>query len=92
MSKYIDGVAKALCQLDDKDIAVLLKGTDPTQARMIEAGLRMLRQRQNQPVKDVLPVLLDAMWQNGLRECVEAGLKCLSEGRPPWQPHPTVAL
>ncbi len=59
---------------------------------MLAEAVRLRRQRRDRPAMAVLPDLLDAMWQNGLREQVEAALKHLAKGYPPWQADPDLSM
>lgn len=85
IAKHVNDVVAALRTLDDDDIAYLLKKVSPERARILKAGFETLRQHPDKTAVDLLPQVLDAAWEAGLRETVKTGLESLTRGSPPWQ-------
>ena len=77
-------VAQFLREADDGDvqaIATLLPGDAAMQFKRSVAGLQKNR---NQPVEKALPAFLDALWKDGLRDCVKASLEALDRSTSPY--------
>ena len=70
IAKHVDKIVAALGELDDDDVAYLVKTSRPKDAKYVAEGFRILRQRKGRPAIESLPEVLDAVWQKGLREAV----------------------
>ena len=84
IAKHVDEFMAALSELDDDDVAYLVRKSKPKDAKYVAEGFRILRQRKGRPAIESLPDVLDAIWQNGLRDRVKTALECLASGAPPW--------
>jgi hypothetical protein len=68
---------KCLREADDRDIQTLGSLLPPAAAAQFQQAIRSLRQNRKQPADQAVAALLDALWQNGLREYIKATLEAI---------------
>ncbi len=77
--KLVARLAEGLRDLDEKELELLASILPDKSAECLKECVEHLRQQPDTPVADVLPELLDKLWQAGLREQVEQALQSLHD-------------
>jgi hypothetical protein len=72
-----------LREADDGDIPSLVALLPEERAKQFRPVIDLLRQNRKQPIEQTLRAVLDAVWQNGLREHVEIMLESLEKAAKP---------
>ena len=81
LARQIRAVIAVLGELDDAELAAILKGLPPRDLKCVTAGIRELRKQKGRDPAEALRAALDAMWQAGLRRARAGRLGTTGKGR-----------
>lgn len=81
--KWVTEIVAVLRGLDAREVQAFKTLFPAEDAKYVAEGIRILQAKADRPVKEALPLVLDAMWNAGLRERVRQALIHLEQASQP---------
>jgi hypothetical protein len=79
LGEHVERLAAGFRRLDEADVRALLKPFGEADAKYLAAGIRVLREKADEPIDLAVPRALDAMWEAGLCERLRAALVAFAD-------------
>ena len=80
LGKVVYHAAEVLRDLDEDDATAIGNLFFGERGDLLGSAARRLRQHRDRPIETVLPLVLNQMWDDGLKTVVEIQLKALAKG------------